>query len=62
MYLKDFKEIEKIIEAMKILIDEISPDIKSQSFFQPNRSLQELLSWRLSYLSDILNGNKSYDD
>ncbi len=56
MYFKDFKEIDFNISQIKLLLDEIPRDLKSKTFFQPNRSLHELLSHFLKRIEVTLNG------
>lgn len=54
MYLKDLNRIDHLLRQIKPLIDEIPRDIKSKTFFQPNRSLHELLTHFFDHLTKTL--------
>lgn len=61
MYYKDYIKIVECTAHMEKLIDEIPRDMKSKTFFQPNRSLHELLRFFLKRIEDTLSGDASND-
>jgi hypothetical protein len=62
MYLKDLKRIDHCLSKIKPLIDEIPRDMKSKTFFQPNRSLHELLTHFFDHLTETLTNGVDSDD
>jgi hypothetical protein len=63
MYIKDLNRIDHYLRQIKPLIDEIPRDMKSQTFFQPNRSLHELFTHFFNQLTNtLINGVKIDND